>query len=139
MPKRLPQELRDQVLDAVIGGERPASVARRFDVPRQWVSLVVKRYLETGDRKPGDRTGCRGEQRKSMALREHICRWIASDPMLSIDDMCRYLAEMGIDLTPATIYSHLTKWGFQRRVVFQAPKTLSRSGIRLVSASEMRL
>ena len=49
------RDLRERVLRALERGDRPAEIARRFEVSRVWVYQVRERVEKTGERSSGTR------------------------------------------------------------------------------------
>lgn len=103
------QDLRDRVLGALEHGDRPAAIARRFEVSRVYV-YDVKRRLAKGQRTSQPQGGHRISR---LAVHESKIRsWIDAQPDLTLQEIAERLEhEVGLRLTKAAIWYQLNRWG----------------------------
>ena len=103
------QDLRERVLRALERGERPAQIARRFEVSRVWVYQVRDRW-----RRDGSRSSLRigGHRRSCLAgMETQIRAWIEAKVDLTLAEICQRLAtEAGIQIKPPALWHQLNKW-----------------------------
>lgn len=103
------QDLRDRVLRALERGERPAEIARRFEVSRVWVYQVREDWQAEG-RRSSLRVG--GYRRSCLAERESEVRgWIEAEVDLTLAEICARLAQKGIQIKVPALWHQLDKWG----------------------------
>jgi len=103
------QDLRERVLRALERGDRPAEIARRFEVSRVWVYQVRDRWQQDGSRS-SLRIG--GHRRSCLAgMEAQIRAWIAAKVDLTLAEICERLAkEAGIQIKPPALWHQLDKW-----------------------------
>lgn len=103
------QDLRDRVIRALERGDRPSTIAERFEVSRVYV-YDVKRRLSQGERS-SQKVG--GHRVSKLAPWEPAIRsWIAAQPDLTLAELAaRLKAEAGLVLTPPAIWHQLNRWG----------------------------
>jgi len=103
------QDLRDRVLRALERGERPAEIARRFEVSRVWVYQVQERWQREGSRAS---LPVGGHRRSCLAAMEPQLRaWIKAEVDLTLAEMCARLAqEAGIQIKVPALWHQLDKW-----------------------------
>lgn len=103
------QDLRERVLRAVDRGDRPAEIARRFEVGRAWVYHVRDRLRDTGER-GSFQIG--GHRRSRLAEMEPVLRgWIAAEPDLTLAEMQDRLAtRQGVSIKTGALWHQLNKW-----------------------------
>jgi transposase len=103
------QDLRDRVWRGLERGERPVDIARRLEVTRVWVYQVKARYEQEGERS-SRRLG--GYRRSRVADGElQIREWIATQPDLTLAEMCEGLAGHGMAIKPPALWHQLNRWG----------------------------
>ena len=103
------QDLRDRVLRALERSERPADIARRFEVSRMWVYRVRKRWRKAGVRGSLPMGGYR---RSRLAALEPLVRnWIEEQADLTLAETCARLAEQGVTIRVPALWHQLDKWG----------------------------
>jgi transposase len=103
------QDLRDRVLAALERKERPAEIARRFEVSRDWVYEVKNRFEREGLR---DSKPLGGYRRSRVAAFEtHLRKWIGEQPDLTLAELCQRLAGKGVSIKPSALWHQLNKWG----------------------------
>ena len=102
------QDLRDRVLRALARGDRPAAVARRFEVSRFYVYQVRDREHETGVRSSFQ---IGGHRRSRLEEAEPVLRgWIAAEPGLTLEELRERLALQGIATKIGALWHQLNKW-----------------------------
>ena len=102
------QDLRERVLRAVAGGERPTEIAVRFEVSRVWVYQVARRLKQSGQR-------CSlpmgGHRRSRVAAMESTLRgWIKAEADVTLAELCARLGEKGITIKVPALWHQLNKW-----------------------------
>ncbi len=102
------QDLRDRVLRALERGERPAEIARRFEVSRVWVYQVREDWQAEG-RRSSLQVG--GYRRSCLAEREAEVRaWIDAEVDLTLAEICERLAREGVQIKVPALWHQLDKW-----------------------------
>lgn len=102
------QDLRDRVLRALERGDRPAAIARRFEVSRVWVYQVRDCWQQDG-RRSSLRVG--GHRRSCLAGMESELRsWIEAEVDLTLSEICERLAKAGIQIKVPALWHQLDKW-----------------------------
>lgn len=102
------KDLRERVLGALERGERPADIARRYEVSRVWVYQVRNRLQQTGQR---GSLPMGGHRRSRLAGREQQIRaWINAEADLTLAQLCQRLAEHGIAIKVPALWHQLNKW-----------------------------
>lgn len=102
------QDLRDRVLGALDGGERPTAIARRLEVSRVWIYPVRGREPKTGQR---TRFPIGGHRRSRVAGLEPVLRaWIEQEPGLSLAELCQRLVGQGVSIKMGALWHQLNKW-----------------------------
>jgi transposase len=122
------QDLRERVLRALVRGDRPTEIARRFEVSRVWVYRVRDRQRETGARSSFQMGGHR---RSRLADRERMLRaWIAAEPDLTLAELQQRLAKQGVATKIATLWHQLNKWKltFKKNRARQRARARRRAG-----------
>ena len=121
------QDLRDRVLRALERGDRPADIARRFEVSRVWVYQVRDRAEESGERSSRPIGGYR---RSRVADKEQQLRaWIAERPDLTLVEMQQRLAGQGIAIKVGALWHQLSRWNltFKKNTARQRTRTRGRA------------
>lgn len=102
------QDLRDRVLRALERGERPALIARRFEVSRVWVYQVREDWQAQGRRSSLPMGGYR---RSCLAERESQVRaWIKAEVDLTLAEICARLGREGVQIKVPALWHQLDKW-----------------------------
>ena len=102
------QDLRDRVLRALERGDRPAEIARRFEVSRVWVYQVRDCWQQAG-RRSSLRVG--GHRRSCVAEMEFQLRaWIEAEVDLTLSEICERLAKEGVQIKVPALWHQLNKW-----------------------------
>ncbi len=103
------QDLRDRVLRALERGDRPAEIARRFEVSRVWVYQVRDRWQQEGNRS-SLRIG--GHRRSCLAgMEAQVLAWIEAEVDLTLAEICSRLSkEAGIQIKVPALWHQLDKW-----------------------------
>lgn len=103
------QDLRDRVLRALERGDRPAEIARRFEVSRVWVYQVRDRWQQEGNRS-SLRIG--GHRRSCLAgMEAQVRAWIEAEVDLTLAEICsRLSSEAGIQIKVPALWHQLDKW-----------------------------
>lgn len=103
------QDLRERVLRALDRGERPAEIARRFEVSRMWVYQVRRRLEQEGSRHSLRQGGYRIS--RIAHLEDTIRAWIAAEADLTLAQLSERLAGQGITIKVPALWHQLNKWG----------------------------
>ena len=122
------QDLRERVLRALDRGDRPAEIARRFEVSRVWVYQVRERVQETGER-GSYQIG--GHRRSRLAEMEPVLRaWIESDPDLTLSQLQERLAKRGVSIKIGALWHQLNRWNltFKKNSARQRARARGRAG-----------
>lgn len=122
------QDLRERVLRALARGDRPAQIARRFEVSRVWVYQVRDREQETGVRSSFQ---IGGHRRSRLAEREQVLRdWIAAQPDLSLAELRQRLAQQGVSIKIGALWHQLNKWNltFKKNLARRRARARRRAG-----------
>jgi transposase len=103
------QDLRERVLRALERGDRPAAIARRFEVSRVGVYQVRERLEKTGKR-------CSlpmgGHRRSRIAGMEQVIRgWIKAEPDMTLAQLRERLLKEEIAIKIPALWHQLDKWG----------------------------
>lgn len=102
------QDLRERVLRALDRGDRPAEIARRFEVGRVWVYQVRDRLQKTGERSSFQ---IGGHRRSRLADLEPMLRaWIKAEPDLTLVEMQERLAKQGVPIKIGALWHQLNRW-----------------------------
>ena len=102
------QDLRERVLRALDRGERPAEIARRFEVGRVWVYQVRDRLQKTGKR-GSFQIG--GHRRSRLANMEPLLRgWIKETADLTLVQMQDRLGKQGVPIKIGALWHQLNRW-----------------------------
>ena len=102
------QDLRERVLRALDRGDRPAEIARRFEVGRVWVYQVRDRLQKTGERSSFQ---IGGHRRSRLADLEPMLRgWIKATPDLTLVEMQERLAKQGVPIKIGALWHQLNRW-----------------------------
>ena len=103
------QDLRERVLRALDRGDRPAEIARRFEVGRVWVYQVRDRLEKTGER---GSFSIGGHRRSRLSDFEPLLRdWIKASPDLTLTEMRDRLAKQGVEIKIGALWHQLNRWG----------------------------
>lgn len=103
------QDLRDRVLRAVERGDRPTDIAKRFEVSREWVYDVKRRFERDGLRHHLPMGGYRVSR---VADKESLIRgWIKKQADLTLAEISERLLEHGITIKTTALWHQLDKWG----------------------------
>jgi transposase len=122
------QDLRERVLRALDRGDRPAEIARRFEVSRLWVYRVRDRQQETGVRSSFQ---IGGHRRSRLAEREQALRaWIAAEPDLTLAELQQRLAKQGVATKIGALWHQLNNWNltFKKNLARQRARARRRAG-----------
>jgi transposase len=122
------QDLRERVLRALDRGDRPAEIARRFEVSRLWVYRVRDRQQETGVRSSFQ---IGGHRRSRLAEREQVLRaWIAAEPDLTLAELQQRLAKQGVATKIGALWHQLNNWKltFKKNLARQRARARRRAG-----------
>jgi transposase len=122
------QDLRERVLRALDRGDRPAEIARRFEVSRLWVYRVRDREQETGVRSSFQ---IGGHRRSRLAEREQALRaWIAAEPDLTLAELQQRLAQQGVATKIGALWHQLNNWNltFKKNLARQRARARRRAG-----------
>ena len=122
------QDLRERVLRALDRGDRPAEIARRFEVSRLWVYRVRDRQQETGVRSSFQ---IGGHRRSRLAEREQMLRaWIAAEPDLTLAELQQRLAQQGVATKIGALWHQLNHWNltFKKNLARQRARARRRAG-----------
>ena len=122
------QDLRERVLRALVRGDRPTEIARRFEVSRVWVYQVRDRERETGVRSSFQ---IGGHRRSRLAEREQVLRgWIAAQPDLSLTELRQRLAQQGLSIKIGALWHQLNKWNltFKKNLARRRARARRRAG-----------
>jgi len=122
------QDLRERVLRALDRGDRPAEIARRFEVSRLWVYRVRDRQQETGVRSSFQ---IGGHRRSRLAEREQMLRaWIAAEPDLTLAELQQRLAQQGVATKIGALWHQLNHWNltFKKNRARQRARARRRAG-----------
>ena len=102
------QDLRDRVLRALDRGDRPAEIARRFEVSRVWVYQVRDRLQQNGGRSS---LPIGGHRRSCLAgLEAEVRSWIEAEVDPTLSEICDRLAKSGIEIKVSALWHQLDKW-----------------------------
>ena len=122
------QDLRERVLRALERGDRPAEIARRFEVSRVWVYQVRGRVEKTGERSSFQ---IGGHRRSRLAESEPVLRaWIVAEPDLTLAELQQRLAQQGLAIKVGALWHQLNKWGltFKKNSARQRARARRRAG-----------
>jgi len=122
------QDLRERVLRALDRGERPAEIARRFEVGRVWVYQVRDRLEKTGKR-GSFQIG--GHRRSRLADMESLLRgWIKETADLTLVQMQDRLAKQGVPIKIGALWHQLNRWKltFKKNPARQRARARGRAG-----------
>lgn len=122
------QDLRERVLRALERGDRPAEIARRFEVSRVWVYQVRERVEKTGERSSFQ---IGGHRRSRLAESEPMLRaWIVAEPDLTLAELQQRLGQQGLAIKVGALWHQLNKWGltFKKNSARQRARARGRAG-----------
>ena len=122
------QVSRERVLRALDRGDRPAAIARRFQVSRFWVYRVRDRQQETGVRSSFP---IGGHRRSRLTDREPMLRdWITAEPDLTLAELQQRLAQQGVVTKIAALWHQLNQWKltFKKNLARQRARARRRAG-----------
>jgi transposase len=102
------QDLRDRIIRALERGDRPTDIAARFEVSREWVYDVKKRFEKEGLR-------CQLPMGGHLVSRvspveSELRAWIKEQPDLTLEELCGRLKERGITITQSGLWHQLNNW-----------------------------
>ena len=122
------QDLRDRVLRALERGDRPTSIAERFEVSREWVYQVKDRFEHEGLRHSLPMGGHRVS--RVAALESEIRGWIKARPDLTLEELCNRVAERGVVIKVPALWHQLDKWklSLKKNAARQRARARRRSG-----------
>lgn len=120
------QDLRERVLRALERGERPAEIARRFEVSRFWVYRVRDRFEQEGQRHSLRQGGYRASRIAHME--DTIRGWIRTQADLTLAEVSERLAKEGIAIKVPALWHQLNKWklSFKKNPARQRARTRGR-------------
>lgn len=122
------QDLRERVLRALDRGERPAEIARRFEVGRAWVYRVRDRLQDTGER---GSLQIGGHRRSRLAEMQPMLRgWIEAEPDLTLVEMRDRLVGQGVAIKIGALWHQLNRWKltFKKNSARQRARARGRAG-----------
>lgn len=121
------QDLRERVLRALERGDRPADIARRFEVSRVWVYQVRTRFEREGNRHSLRQGGYRVS--RIAPFEDTIRAWIAAEADLTLAELSERLAEKGIAIKVPALWHQLNKWklSFKKNAARQRASTRRRA------------
>jgi transposase len=102
------QDLRDRVLRALERGDRPTTIANRFEVSRVWVYQVRNRLKQTGQRSSLQIGGHR--RSRLVGMESTLRAWLKEAGDLTLAELCARLAEHGIPIKVPALWHQLDKW-----------------------------
>lgn len=103
------QDLRERVLRALEREERPTEIARRFEVSREWVSLVRQRLRKQGVRHSFQIGGHRVSRLEP--LKDTLHAWIAKHVDVTLTELVDRLKQRGVEIKVPALWHQLNKWG----------------------------
>jgi transposase len=121
------QDLRERVLRALERGDRPAQIARRFEVSRFWVYQVRDRFKQEGQRHSLRQGGYRVSRIAHME--DTIRGWISAEVDLTLTELSDRLATQGIAIKVPALWHQLNKWklSFKKNPARQRARARRRS------------
>jgi transposase len=124
MPRAYSQDLRDRVIDAVLGGgESRRSAARRFGVSEASAVKWLQRLERAGDRRSARMGGYRRSRLEPH--RDWLLAAIAAEPDLTLAAVCERLwAEHGLKVDTGTLSRFFTSEG----ISFKKKRAAQRAG-----------
>lgn len=102
------QDLRERVLRAIERGDRPVSIARRFEVSRVWVYQVKGRFKREGLRHSFQIGGRR--KSRLAPLEDQIRAWIKEEADITLSELCERISKQGVDIKIPALWHQLNKW-----------------------------
>ena len=118
------QDLRDRVLRALERGERPPTIADRFEVSRVWVSQVRNRLTPTGQRSSLQIGGHR--RARLVGMEATLRTWLKETSDLTLAELCTRRAAHGIASKVPELWHQLDKW----KRTFKKPSARQRARSR---------
>jgi len=122
------QDLRERVLRAIERGDRPTSIARRFEVSREWVYQVKERFKKEGLRHSFQIGGHR--KSRLAPIEDQIRTWIKEEADITLSELCDRISKQGIDIKVPALWHQLNKWGlsFKKNSTRQRARSRGRTG-----------
>ena len=122
------QDLRERVLRAIERGDRPTSIAARFEVSREWVYQVKDRFKKEGLRHSFQIGGHR--KSRLAPMEDQIRAWIKEEADITLSELCDRLSKQGIDIKVPALWHQLDKWGlsFKKNPTRQRARARGRTG-----------
>jgi len=103
------QDLRERVLRAIERGDRPTTIAARFEVSRVWVYQIKKRFKQEGLRHSFQIGGHR--KSRLAPMEDQIRTWIKEEVDITLSELCDRISKQGIDIKVSALWHQLDKWG----------------------------
>jgi transposase len=122
------QDLRERVLKAIERGDRPTSIAARFEVSREWVYQVKDRFKKEGLRHSFQIGGHR--KSRLAPMEDQIRAWIKEEADITLSELCDRISKQGIDIKVPALWHQLDKWGlsFKKNSTRQRARARGRTG-----------
>ena len=122
------QDLRERVLKAIELGDRPTSIAARFEVSREWVYQVKDRFKKEGLRHSFQIGGHR--KSRLAPMEDQIRAWIKEEADITLSELCDRISKQGIDIKVPALWHQLDKWGlsFKKNSTRQRARARGRTG-----------
>ena len=129
--KSYSQDLRDRVLRAIERGDGPTTIAKRFEVSREWVYQVKDRFKEEGLRHSFQIGGHRIS--RVAPMESQLRAWIQENPDLTLEELRERLEKYGIVIKVSALWHQLDKWGLSFKK--NSTRKRARAGRRASSAA----
>jgi transposase len=122
------QDLRERVLRAIERGDRPTSIAARFEVSREWVYQVKDRFKKEGLRHSFQIGGHR--KSRLAPIEDQIRAWIKEEADITLCELCDRILKQGIEIKVPALWHQLDKWGlsFKKNSTRQRTRARGRAG-----------
>lgn len=122
------QDLRERVLRAIERGDRPTSIAARFEVSREWVYQVKDRFNKEGSRHSFQIGGHR--KSRLAPIEDQIRAWIKEEADITLCELCARISKQGIEIKVPALWHQLDKWGlsFKKNSTRQRARARGRTG-----------
>jgi transposase len=122
------QDLRERVLRAIERGDRPTSIAARFEVSREWVYQVKDRFKKEGLRHSFQIGGHR--KSRLAPMEDQIRSWIKEEADITLSELSDRISKQGIEIKVPALWHQLDKWGlsFKKNSTRQRARARGRTG-----------
>ncbi len=121
MPRPYSVDLQERVVRSVEGGLSCRETAKRFHVSVSFVIKLLQRWRERATLEPvafgGHKTS------KLLTHGDRVRSMVASEPEATIDDLCRQLAEEGVQVSRSAVGRSLLALGLTRKKRRHAPQS----------------